>query len=215
MRLDPRPSRPRLGPPMASFFKQLKEKRKYSKWIEDGRPDPPPPLAKREMLLDYKQKHGLQILVETGTFKGDTVEAMRGEFKKVYSIELSEKFYQDAVKRFSGVNNVELRQGDSGKVMSEIVAKLDAPTLFWLDGHYSGGDTAQGDLNCPVWGELDAIFSAGMKQPFVVLIDDARCFRHVGAVDYPAVSDIETWVKERRPDLGLEVAMDCIRIAPK
>lgn len=215
MRLDPRLSRPRLGPPMASFFKQLKEKRKYSKWIEDGRPDPPPPLAKREMLLDYKKKHGLQILVETGTFKGDTVEAMRGEFKKVYSIELSEKFYQDAVKRFSGVGNVELRQGDSGKVMSEIVAKLDAPTLFWLDGHYSGGDTAQGDLNCPVWGELEAIFSAAMQQPFVVLIDDARCFRHVGAVDYPAVSDIEAWVKERRPDLGLEVAMDCIRIAAK
>ena len=50
---------------------------------------------------------------------------------------------------------------------------------------------------------------------FVVLIDDARCFRHVGAVDYPAVSDIESWVKERRPDLGIEVAMDCIRIAPK
>jgi hypothetical protein len=86
--------------------------------------------------------------------------------------------------------------------------------LFWLDGHYSGGDTAQGDLNCPVWGELEAIFG-GMTQPFVVLIDDARCFRNVGAVDYPAVSDIEQWVAERRPDLGVEVAMDCIRIAPK
>ena len=71
MRLDPRASRPRLGPPMASFFKQLKEKRKYSKWIEDGRPDPPPPLAKREMLLDYKKKHGLQILVETGRARED------------------------------------------------------------------------------------------------------------------------------------------------
>jgi hypothetical protein len=99
--------------------------------------------------------------------------------------------------------------------MPQIVAKLDGPTLFWLDGHYSGGDTAQGDLNCPVWGELEAIFAPEMKQPFVVLIDDARCFRHVGAVDYPAVSDIEKWVAERRPDLGIEVAMDCIRIAPK
>ena len=172
---------------MASWFKQLKEKRKFKKWIENGRPDPPPPLAKRDMLLDYKNRFGLQILVETGTFKGDTVEAMRREFKKVYSIELAEKFYQEAKKRFAGVGNVDLRQGDSGKVMPEVVARLDAPTLFWLDGHYSGGDTAQGDLNCPVWGELEAIFSAAMKQPFVVLIDDARCFRHVGAVDYPAV----------------------------
>lgn len=197
-----------------AWFKNLKEKRKYSKWIEDGRPDPPPPLAKREMLLDYKNRHGLQLLVETGTFKGDTVEAMRGVFKKVYSIELADKFYREAVQRFSGVANVELHQGDSGKVMPEVVAKLDAPTLFWLDGHYSGGDTAKGDLYCPVWGELEAIFGA-MKQPFVVLIDDARCFKNVGGEDYPAISDIETWVKERRPDLGIEVAMDCIRIAPK
>lgn len=200
---------------MASWFKQLKEKRKFKKWIENGRPDPPPPLAKRDMLLDYKGRFGLQILVETGTFKGDTVEAMRKEFRKVYSIELAEKFYQEAKKRFAGVPNVDLRQGDSGKVMPEVVAQLDAPTLFWLDGHYSGGDTAQGDLNCPVWGELEAIFSSGMKQPFVVLIDDARCFRHVGAVDYPAVSDIQKWVADRRPDLSLEVAMDCIRIAPR
>ncbi|WP_193211624.1 hypothetical protein [Luteolibacter marinus] len=199
---------------MATWIKNLKEKRKYSKWIEDGRPDPPPPLAKREMLLEYKQRHGLEILVETGTFKGDTVEAMRGEFRKVYSIELAEHFYLEAKKRFAGVSNVDLRQGDSGKVMAGLVTELDAPTLFWLDGHYSGGDTAQGDLNCPVWGELEAIFS-GCKQPFVVLIDDARCFRHVGAEDYPDVSDIEKWVAERRPDLGLEVAMDCIRIAPK
>ena len=167
------------------------------------------------MLLDYKNRFGLQVLVETGTFKGDTVEAMRKEFRKVYSIELSEKFHQEAKKRFAGVPNVDLRQGDSGKVMPQVVAALDAPTLFWLDGHYSGGDTAQGDLNCPVWGELEAIFSSAMKQPFVVLIDDARCFRHVGAVDYPAVSDIQNWVAERRPDLTLEVAMDCIRIAPK
>jgi len=199
---------------MTAWFKNLKEKRKYSKWIEAGRPVPPPPLAKREMLLDYQKRHGLQLLVETGTFKGDTVEAMRREFRKVYSIELAEKFHQEAQRRFAGVANVELHQGDSGKVMPRIVAKLDAPTLFWLDGHYSGGDTAQGDLNCPVWGELEAIFG-GMTQPFVVLIDDARCFRNVGAVDYPAVSDIEQWVAERRSDLGVEVAMDCIRIAPK
>jgi hypothetical protein len=53
-----------------------------------------------------------------------------------------------------------------------------------------------------------------MSQPFVVLIDDARCFRNVGSQEYPAVSDIETWVKERRPDLGIEVSMDCIRISP-
>lgn len=196
-----------------SWFKQLKEKRKYRKWIEDGRPDPPPPLAKQAMLREYREKYGLGTMVETGTFLGDTVEAMRHEFRKVYSIELADKFHEIAKKRFERVGNVSLHKGDSGKVMPEVVKMVNGPALFWLDGHYSGGDTAQGDLNCPVWGELEAIF-AGMEHPFVVLIDDARCFKNVGSEEYPAVADIEKWVKERRPDLGVEVAMDCIRISP-
>ncbi|BCX50023.1 glycosyltransferase group 1 family [Haloferula helveola] len=197
-----------------AWFKQLKERRKYKKWIADGRPVPPPPLAKQEMHLDYAKRFDLKLFVETGTFKGDTVEMMRPYFERIYSIELADKFYGEAKKRFAGVSKIELFHGDSGKLMPEVVAKLDAPTLFWLDGHYSGGDTAQGELKAPVWPELRAIF-AGMKERFVVLIDDARCFRNVGGEDYPAVSDIEAWVAQERPDLGLEVEMDCIRIAPK
>ncbi|MGE9271104.1 MAG: hypothetical protein ACQKBU_09910 [Verrucomicrobiales bacterium] len=197
-----------------SWIKQIKERRKYRKWIAAGRPVPPPPLAKREMHLEYARRFDLKLFVETGTFKGDTIETMRPHFDRLYSIELADKFYHEAVKRFSGVSKVELFHGDSGKLMPEVVAKLKAPTLFWLDGHYSGGETAQGELKAPVWPELKAIF-AGMNQPFVVLIDDARCFRNVGGEDYPAVSDIEAWVAEQRPDLGIEVEMDCIRIAPR
>lgn len=197
-----------------NWLREFKERRKFRKWKAEGRPDPPPPLAKREMLMDYATRHGLRYFVETGTFKGDTVEAMRRHFDGVWSIELAPHFYQDAVRRFEGASNVKLLQGDSGKKMAEIVVQLQGPTLFWLDGHYSGGNTAQGDLKCPVWGELEAIF-AGCAHPFVVLIDDARCFVNEGAEDYPAVGDIEKWVEGRRPDLGIEVAMDCIRIAPR
>lgn len=196
-----------------SWLKDFKERRKYAKWLRDGRPVPPPPLAKRGMLNEYANTFGLKYFVETGTFQGDTVEAMRRRFDKVFSIELAEHFFQKARQRFAGVPNVDLRQGDSGTVMGQIVPMLNQPTLFWLDGHYSGGDTAKGELACPVWGELEAIFG-GMNQPFVVLIDDARCFRNVGGRDYPAVEDIRQWVAERRPDYTFEVEMDCIRIAP-
>lgn len=197
-----------------SWFKQFKERGRYRKWIRDGKPVPPPPLAKRSMHLEYAERFGLKIFVETGTFKGDTVEAMRPHFDRIYSIELSDKFYQAAVKRFKGVSKVKLLEGDSGKRMPEVVAELDAPTLFWLDGHYSGGETAMGELAAPVWAELKAIF-AGMKEPFVILIDDARCFTQVGGEAYPAVAEIEAWVMEQGRDLTLEVEMDCIRIAPK
>ena len=203
-----------LVPVITSFLKRLKERQKYRKWLADGCPDPPPPMAKQEMLREYAHKFGLQILVESGTFLGDTVEAMRHEFRTVHSVELAPKFHEHAKRRFLGARNVVLHQGDSGKVLEDLVKDLDAPVLFWLDGHYSGGDTAQGESNCPVRQELEAIFG-GMTQPFVVLIDDARCFRNPKAKDYPPVEEIEAFVAARRPDLGVKVAMDCIRIAPK
>ncbi len=199
---------------MIGWLKRLKERRKYRQWMAGGRPDPPPPLAKHEMLREYARRYGLRVLVESGTFRGDTVAAMREEFRTVHSIELAPKFHELARRRFAGVGNVVLHQGDSGKVLAGLVGKLDAPTLFWLDGHYSGGDTAQGESNCPVRQELAAIFG-GMRQPFVVLIDDARCFRNPKAKDYPPVEEIEAMVASTRPDLAVEVAMDCIRIAPR
>ena len=200
-------------PHMSSFFKRAKEQRKYRKWLADGRPDPPPPLAKHEMLRDYARRFGLKALVESGTFHGDTVEAMRKGFQTVHSIELAPKFHQQATQRFKRIDNVVLHLGDSGALLPGILAELELPTLFWLDGHYSGGDTAQGATNCPVSQELEAIFG-GMKQPFVVLIDDARCFRSPKVSDYPPVDEIEAFVAKRRPDYAVEVAMDCIRIAP-
>ena len=39
----------------------------------------------------------------------------------------------------------------------ELVRQLDGPALFWLDGHYSGGDTAKGELDTPVSAELESI----------------------------------------------------------
>ncbi len=196
------------------FIKQFKQRSKYRKWLANGRPDPPPPLAKQEMLRDYAKSYGLDVFVETGTFLGDTVEALRREFRVVHSIELSRKFFELSRRRLEGAPNVELHLGDSGKVLHEIVPEIDGPALFWLDGHYSGGETAKGDSNCPVRAELEAIF-AGMKHPFVVMIDDARCFRNPEATDYPSIGEIEKMTAAKNPDMKVEVAMDCIRIVPK
>ena len=44
----------------------------------------------------------------------------------------------------------EILQGDSTDVLPEVVEKMDEPTLFWLDGHYSGGITASGEQETPI-----------------------------------------------------------------
>ena len=54
---------------------------------------------KQKVLDFYRKAFGLKILVETGTYKGDMVEVMRNEFKKIFSIELGENLCKVAQNR--------------------------------------------------------------------------------------------------------------------
>ena len=152
---------------------------------------------KRETLNVYKEKYGLKILVETGTFMGETVEYFKNSFAKVISIELAEDLAKKAQKRFENDRNVTIIQGDSGKVLKDLVRHATEPFLFWLDGHYSSefyvGDeyikTARTDVDTPVEEELRTILASDLKH--VILIDDARLF--TGVSDYPSISQLKKW----------------------
>ena len=196
-----------------NFIARWKERRTLAKWEAAGRPAPPPHSVKQQNLRDYRDRFGLEILVETGTFKGDMVEAMKGSFRKIYSIELADHFHSAAVERFKPDHHVEILHGDSGRVLSGLVPKLDAPTLFWLDGHYSAGNTARGDKDTPVMEELGHIF-ANQNLRCVILIDDARCFEGKSDQVYPTMDEVRSFVAQHRPDWKVEVATDCIRIFP-
>lgn len=194
-------------------IQKWKERRAVAKWEAEGRPAPPPHSIKQRNLLDYQERFGLKILVETGTFKGDMVAAMKDAFDKVYSVELAETFYRGAVERFRSDSNVRILQGDSGKVFGDLVPELSEPTLFWLDGHYSAGETARGDKDTPVMEELGHIFARdGLK--CVILIDDARCFEGESEQVYPSMDELTAFVASHRPDWEVEVDTDCIRITP-
>src|SRR5437764_32289 len=76
-----------------------------------------------------------------------------------------------ATEALRDVANVELVQGDS----REVLAGLRDPglaTLYFLDGHWSGGETAGREAECPVLPELAAI--AGGHPDDCVVVDDAR-----------------------------------------
>jgi hypothetical protein len=42
-------------------------------------------------------------------------------------------------------------QGDSGNVITRVMQEVFQPVLFWLDAHYSGGITARGELDSPIF----------------------------------------------------------------
>lgn len=196
--------------PVYGLYLHYLEKRKFDDWLRNNRVGPTPRLAKEKIIRDYAIRFKLDILVETGTYLGDTIEAMRKGFDRIYSIELSEELYQRAKIRFSNVKNVRLYLGDSGDVLTAVLNAIDEPCLFWLDGHYSAGFTAKGVLETPIRKELEAIRSHRHLNNDVILIDDARCFD--GTHDYPTLSQIEKWAVEHGMT-KFEVESDIIRIS--
>lgn len=173
---------------------------------------------KRNLILEYSKSGGYDSFIETGTFLGDTVEFFRPHFKKVVSIELQPDLAAKARERFSNNDNVEILEGDSGVLIQEIVANLESPAFFWLDGHYSSeffvGDeyivTAKSDKNTPVEKELHTILSSA--QNHLILIDDARDF--TGRYDYPTIKAVREKVKELKPNYKFIVSSDIIQIIP-
>lgn len=79
----------------------------------------------------------LEVFVETGTFKGDTVELVKTLFNEIHSIELSPELWAKAAKRFEGHHHVRVLHGDSPEKLREMHAELrDAGVLYWLDAHW-------------------------------------------------------------------------------
>jgi hypothetical protein len=180
-------------------------------WERQGRPVPPPHSVKQQVLREFSDRYGLRILVETGTYYGDMVAAMMPQFDAIYSIELSAELHQKARRRFRRSGKTTLINGDSAVALAAIVRELDQPTLFWLDGHYSGGETARGASDTPVVAELKQILSCGTGN--VIIIDDARLFGTNPG--YPTLEEVNSLVKGWHPDLDVEVELDSIRVTPR
>lgn len=178
------------------------------RWKRRNRSAPTPHLRKRQVLTEYAKLHGTETLVETGTYMGEMVAAVRGLFRTIYSIEVSERVYRAAAKRFAHHGHVHILHGDSSDVLPQILSSLRSPTLFWLDAHYSAGVTEGDEATNPIRGELDQILSREAGDD-VILIDDADLF--VGRDGYPALSEIRRLVADR-PGWTVEVVDNVIAI---
>lgn len=162
---------------------------------------------KQAQLIRIGREFSCETFVETGTYLGDTVEAMRHHFTKVLSVELSPELFAQNQQRFKHVKNVWLWCGDSGQMLAGMLPHIQGKALFWLDGHYSGGRTARGDTDCPIIKELQAIACHSRKDHCIV-IDDARCFGVLA--DYPTIETVQSLICAINPDYKIIIQDDCI-----
>lgn len=200
--------------PLYRVYRKWRQKHQLLAWEKNGSPPPPPHIKKQEVLKKYAQEYALRTFVETGTYMGNMVEAMKNTFADIYSVELEDFLYKRAKKRFRRHKHIKIIHGDSGKVLKELMPNLTTPTLFWLDGHYSGKLTSQGEKDTPVYEELTQIFSSP-DIGHVIIIDDARCFGSPDYQDYPSLSELKKFILSAHPNVQISVETDSIRITPR
>lgn len=170
-------------------------------------PIPPPHPYKVAVVRSYARRFRTPVLVETGTYLGQMVRRVRRSFKRIWSVELDDALFARASELFQSETHINIVHGDSSAVLPEILRAEAGPILFWLDGHWSGGVTARGNLDTPIIAELSAVLSRSGDRD-VILIDDAREF---GKGDYPSLSTVKAMIKEKRPRWQVEIRNDVLR----
>ncbi len=187
------------------------EDRTLAEWERSGCPIPPPPIVKQQIVKRYAHEYGTRTLIETGTYRGDMVDACSREFTRIISIELDPDLHASTRQRFASSRHIEIHRGDSADLLPRLIKDLSEASLFWLDGHYSAGATARGTSRTPIMDELHSICEMP-DDGHVILIDDARLF--VGEDDYPTVDEVREFVLSRRLDYEFDLECDIMRIVP-
>lgn len=133
--------------------------------------------------------HLNNVLVESGSFKGDGIAAgLKAGFKRVISYEISPQLYSAVSKRFEMAANVSVYQKPS-QTMFEEIKDIAEPMTFWLDGHYmtDNAESSFYQLYCPVLFELDEIARHPIKT-HTILVNGVHFF---GKWDYQFITEKE------------------------
>jgi hypothetical protein len=197
--------------PFYGALKTLGHYPDYWYWKLRGRPPRIPHLLKQKTVREYRKKFGLRILVETGTYYGEMVSAMKSHFESIYSIEQNAELAQAAMLKFAGNPRVKILQGDSKVLIPEILKTLKQPALFWLDAGYYGWAGGQGDQD-----RLSVEFQAILRHPVrghVILMDDADGLN--GKNSAPTIEEVTRRIEADFPGHEVTVSHNILRITPQ
>jgi len=176
-------------------------------WEKNGHPFPVPHILKENVIHKIQQKTSYSILIETGTLRGNMIEAQKKIFKKIFSVEINNVLYKNAKARFKRNKNVTILHGDSSIILPKILKELHEPAIFYIDAHYVEGISEKGSKITPIIDELKAILKS---KPFnhIILIDDAHYFN--GENGYPNINKLNQIIKANRSNYTMKIENDII-----
>jgi predicted O-methyltransferase YrrM len=114
-------------------------------------------------------KHGIDTIIETGTYMGATTLQFASMVPHVYTIEANKEYHDQAKAKFEG-KNIESFLGSSADILDKVIAKMPITKkmLFFLDAHWGP--------NNPLLKELQIIGNAKIKP--VIAIHDFKVPGH-------------------------------------
>jgi hypothetical protein len=129
------------------------------------------------------------VLVETGTYQGDSIEAVHTLFDNMYTIELDETRYMKAKTRLKALEHIGFFCGNSLDVLPGIVNECRTKYCVWfLDAHSCG------DVKVPLLEEIEIILKGVDRDvPLLFILDDVRLFdKHWdwSGVSIPVISSL-------------------------
>ena len=124
----------------------------------------------------YKERYGYHTFVETGLFRGESVEdAVELGFKEIYSCDLNPEYVTSAENRWPWGK---FYVGESQICLKQICDVNEESTIFWLDAHlplYHDMEEPNEHARCPLFEELKVLkqFKKGIARD-VILCDDTN-----------------------------------------
>ncbi|MBT4856166.1 hypothetical protein HOM50_04860 [bacterium] len=163
-----------------------------------------------------KQTFNIVTFIETGTCSGESVKFASPIFSDIHSVELSDHLFKRCENMFKNQSHIHIYHGDSAATLPQMVKGSQGKILFFLDAHWSSGDTARGEENTPIKNELRAIKQSNVSNA-VIIVDDMRFFSkyntypsHRDQSGYPTLNETIALLKDINPHYQIVIYGDVL-----
>lgn len=131
--------------------------------------------APTELVTFVSNLAGISTFIEGGTYTGGTSRWASHHFNTVHTIEAQRSIYQRTKASLAEFKNIKFWNSTTIEALPMILSEIeDTPSTFWLDAHWSGGETYGIDAECPLIDEIEIILKSNLNH--IIFIDDARLF---------------------------------------